>query len=653
MNRYDAARAHWLGRLTLSAKLGLIVAVFVIVICAVIGLFVLAYHINAGVRTYVGGEGLWSKGQKDAVYALTRYLDQQNERDYQSYLSAIALPLGDRDARLAMEQPVLDAAAATAGFAQGGNAADDIPYMIFLFRYFAHLPFFAQAITIWREAEREVLQLPPVAEAIRNSIRAGQLTPAAKADYAERILAINLRVTPLEQQFSQTLAAGAREVQVLLLQATLAVAATLLAIGVLFAWSVSRELRVGIQRLREGAMRVAGGDLTQTIRVRSQDELGELATVFNSMMAARREAEAALLTANQFREKVMENATNAIYTMDLEGRFTTANRRTCEITGYALSELLGRTWASMVREADLPALHAGFVSTIEGREPISNREILMRQRQGSEVSITFSIAPLRRDGVIFGVVGAAEDITERKRAEVELQSRAEELGRSNQELEQFAYVASHDLQEPLRTVTGFTQLLSRRYRGQLDTEADEFIGYITDGVARMKSLIEDLLAYSRVQRTDTILVAVALDGVLDAALANLHAAIDSAGATITREPLPALPVDARQFTQLFQNLVGNAIKFRREHPPRIHIRAEQVSAQWQFSLRDNGIGIRAEAAGRVFELFQRLHSRDEYEGNGIGLTICKKIVELHGGRIWVVPAVAGGEGTEFRFTLPA
>lgn len=652
MNRYDAARAHWLGRLTLSAKLAMIVAVFVIVISAVIGLFVLAYNVSAGVRAYVGGEGLWSKGQKDAVYALSRYLDSQDERHYRDYLAAIAMPLGDRDARVEMEKPHFSHAIVTDGFVRGGNAVDDIPHMIFLFRHFDDLPFFAQAIRIWRQAEQEVLQLPPVAEAIRQSINSGQLTAAARANFNAQIVAINTRVTPLEHEFSQSLSGGAREVQALLLKITLATAAALIAIGVLFAWSVGRELRTSIQGLREGAMRVTKGDFTEPIRVRSQDELGELATVFNSMIAARREAEAALLTAHQFREKVMESSTNAIYTMDMEGRFTTANTRTCEITGYPLEELLGRTWANMVREADLPDLLTAFVSTVEGREPITNREIVLQQKQGTEVVITFSIAPLRRDGVIFGVVGAAEDITARKHADAERQLRAEELARSNQELEQFAYVASHDLQEPLRTVTGFTQLLSRRYKGKLDPEADEFIGYITDGVSRMKSLIEDLLAYSRVQRTQAAISAVALDGVLATALANLHAAISTAGATVTHDPLPALTIDGRQFTQLFQNLIANAIKFRSEAAPVVHVSALQQDQHWLFSVRDNGIGISAESASRVFDLFQRLHAREQYEGNGIGLTICKKIVELHGGRIWVQPLAEGAQGTEFRFTLP-
>lgn len=652
MNRYEAMRASWLGRSTITAKLVAIVVVFVVVISAVIGLFVLGHSVSTGVRAYISGEGLWSKGQKDAVYALSRYLQTRDQRDYQTYLASIALPLGDRQARLEMEKPVFDEALVTAGFVQGGIAAADVPPMIFLFRHFDSLPFFAKAIKLWRVAEQELLQLPILAEAAHEAITAGRLTPAEQASGLARIEQINARVTPLEQQFSQVLSAGAREVQALLLYSTLATAVALIAFGTLFAFSIGRDLHTSIIGLRDGAMRVARGDLSQPIMVRSADELGELAQVFNEMMTARHEAETLLHSANEFSEKVMENSTNAIYTMNPEGHFTSANKRTCEMTGYPLAELLGKPWDSMMRAADLPELHAGFVSTLEGKSPLINREVAMQKKDGSWFIITFSIAPLSRDGVVFAVVGAAEDITERKRDETELKTRAEELSRSNRELEQFAYVASHDLQEPLRTVTGFAQLLSRRYQGKLGDEADEFIGFINSGVARMKSLIEDLLAYSRVQREARSLALVSLDKVVATAIANLGGAIAAAGARVSYTPLPTLAIDTGQFAQLFQNLIGNALKFRGDSAPVVRISAEQREHDWLFSVADNGIGIDAASAERVFLLFQRLHTRDRYEGNGIGLTICKKIIELHGGRIWVEPTAAGAHGSTFCFTLP-
>jgi light-regulated signal transduction histidine kinase (bacteriophytochrome) len=234
----------------------------------------------------------------------------------------------------------------------------------------------------------------------------------------------------------------------------------------------------------------------------------------------------------------------------------------------------------------------------------------------------------------------------------ELEKARRSLERSNQELEQFAYVASHDLQEPLRMVASYCQLLERRYADAVDDEGREFISYAVDGANRMQALINDLLTYSRVGRQDQNLESLASATIVDHALANLQAAIDDGGATVTVGSLPAVRGDASQLMRLFQNLVGNALKFRGDRAPTIAVTAEPgAEGEWVFSVKDNGIGIEPRHADRVFAIFQRLHSRQEYPGTGIGLAVCRKIVERHGGRIWLesVP----GEGTTFLFTLPA
>lgn len=234
--------------------------------------------------------------------------------------------------------------------------------------------------------------------------------------------------------------------------------------------------------------------------------------------------------------------------------------------------------------------------------------------------------------------------------ELEERRRAEgELARSNAELEQFAYVASHDLQEPLRMVASFTQLLARRYRGKLDADADEFIGFAVDGATRMQRLLNDLLAYSRVGTRSKPFAAIDCNSVLSDALANLKPAIEESGAVITHEPLPIVRGDEVQLIQLFQNLIANAVKFHGQEPLQVHISAKLQDGDGVFAVRDNGIGIAPEHQRRIFLIFQRLHHRSEYPGTGIGLALCQRIVERHGGRIWVESEV--GKGSTFYFTI--
>ena len=227
----------------------------------------------------------------------------------------------------------------------------------------------------------------------------------------------------------------------------------------------------------------------------------------------------------------------------------------------------------------------------------------------------------------------------------------EELARSNRDLEQFAYVASHDLQEPLRMVATYTQLLAERYRGKLDENADKYIHYAVDGALRMQTLVQDLLAFSRVGRQGTERKLTDCNAVLETVLKNLQTAIQESGARVEHECLPSVVADASQLLQVFQNLIGNAIKFRSSNPPMIRITAEAKHRTWTFSVADNGIGIAPEHAGLIFVIFKRLHTHEEYPGSGIGLAICKKIIEQHDGSIWVEGQP--GRGSTFKFTLPA
>jgi light-regulated signal transduction histidine kinase (bacteriophytochrome) len=243
-----------------------------------------------------------------------------------------------------------------------------------------------------------------------------------------------------------------------------------------------------------------------------------------------------------------------------------------------------------------------------------------------------------------------QEIAVREKAEAVLDERSRELARSNAELEQMAYVASHDLQEPLRMVTSYLQLLEQRYGGRLDADAHEFIGFAVDGARRMQALIEDLLTYSRLGTKGKPLAPTDCAAVMATVLRSLHVAIEESGARIECGDLPVVQGDEAQLAQLLQNLLANAIKFRAGPAPRIAVRAVADGACWRFDVEDNGIGIDKEYSERIFEMFQRLHSRNTYPGTGIGLAICKKIVERHGGRIWVDPSAR--QGTTFSFTLP-
>jgi len=270
--------------------------------------------------------------------------------------------------------------------------------------------------------------------------------------------------------------------------------------------------------------------------------------------------------------------------------------------------------------------------------------------------------PLRdAENKVAAAIEMVEDITDRRQAEEELrkhrehleklvEERTAEVMRSNAELQQFAYVASHDLQEPLRMVTSYLQLLERRYRDRLDDDARDFIAFAVDGAARMQGLIEGLLSYSRIGTRGKELTPTDLEAVFARATKNLEPAIVESGAIITHDPLPALMADDQQLLQLFQNLVANAVKFRGAKPPQIHVGVKNQGDEWVFSVADNGIGFAMKDAERIFQIFQRLHTREEYPGTGIGLSLARKIVARHGGRIWAEGEP--GQGATFFFTLP-
>ncbi|TET85659.1 MAG: PAS domain S-box protein, partial [Anaerolineales bacterium] len=369
-------------------------------------------------------------------------------------------------------------------------------------------------------------------------------------------------------------------------------------------------------------------------------------------------AEEALRKSEEHYRLLAENVTDVIWTMDNNMQFTYISPSVTRQRGYSVEEAMALGMEKSLTPASLEVaakvILEGLSEEEMGQKDLSKSwtvELEMCCKDGStiwtEMEATFLRDP---DGQVIGIQGVARDITERKRAEKELKETMADLERSNAELEQFAYVASHDLQEPLRMVSSFTQLLAQRYKGKLDADADDFITFAVDGANRMQRLINDLLTYSRVGTRGKPLQTTYCEAVIDQSLDNLKLAIENCGAVITHDPLPSVMADESQLVQLFQNLIDNAIKFRGDQPPRVHVGVESKDGEWVFSVHDNGIGIDPEHFDRIFVIFQRLHGKQEYAGTGMGLATSKKIVERHAGRIWVESKP--GKGATFYFTMP-
>jgi PAS domain S-box-containing protein len=349
---------------------------------------------------------------------------------------------------------------------------------------------------------------------------------------------------------------------------------------------------------------------------------------------------------------IVESSDDAIISKDLNGIIRSWNRGAERIFGYKADEIIGRPVSTLVvpgRADEIP----NILARIRRGDRVDHYETRRQTKTGRVLAISLTVSPIRdASGTIVGASKIARDITERVRIEEELRAANAALVRANADLEQFAYSASHDLQEPLRMIATYSSMLKRKFGEQLDPDGEQYIRYVVDGALRMQQLIHDLLAYTEASTSaDDPGAEADADDALRHALANLQEAVTTAGATVTHTPLPRVRVRQVHLEQVFQNLISNAIRYRCEDPPRIHIAAERQDAVWLFSVRDNGIGIDPKYKERIFGMFKRLHSATEYPGSGMGLAISERIVHRAGGRIWVesVP----GRGSTFFFTAPA
>jgi PAS domain S-box-containing protein len=416
-------------------------------------------------------------------------------------------------------------------------------------------------------------------------------------------------------------------------------------------------LHSGIKQIRELTLKSATGRRL-TVRVEGIAALNpetykrQCRLSLNDITASK-QAEAALASSIARLNGVISSAMDAIISADARQHIVLFNQAAEKMFGISAPEALGQSLGRFIPER-YRAAHVRHVSQY-GETGVSNRSmgrlgaLFGLRASGEEFPIEASISQVEIQGEkLFTVI--LRDITERKKAEAALQLKSNELARSNHDLEQFAHVASHDLQEPLRAVSGFVRLLQLRFPDKVDAKAAEYIKGASDGAERMERLILDLLDFSRVGTKGGDFVLVDLNALLGDALRTMQASLKTALAQVTHDDLPTLRADATQIGQLFQNLIGNAIKFRNDQPPQIHVGVRQEPERWVFSVRDNGIGIEPQYFERIFQIFQRLHTRKHYRGTGIGLPICKRVVERHGGTIWVESQP--GQGSTFYFSIP-
>ena len=521
--------------ISIAKKLYFTVGIMALLIA--VELMVLFFSINtlSSVRAYVGGEGLWSKAQKDAVYQLLIYARTHNAEDYKKFREFMKVPNGDHKTLVELNKINTDLYAAKEGFVEGRNDPEDVDGMIKLFSRFSSNVYIHKAIVAWTNADRLITnEFIPIGEKLHQEILSPNSSQSRINEIVDEIDPLNAKITVYEDEFSYALGEGSRWLENVILKLLFVVALTVECTGLFLAIAVSRGIQKGLHEILLSAKAVAKRDFRCKARAFSKDEIGILASTFNQMASELEKLEQEIMHTNITLEKTV-----ASRTMELESK--------------------------------------------------------------------------------------------------------------NKELEQFAYVASHDLQEPIRTTTGFAELLKKQFYGKLDPTADKYLDYILQSSDRMKILIKDLLDYSRIGRQKEYeLVDCSL--ILKEAIADMDRSIRESETIITRGDLPLIKAYPTELKLLFQNLIANSIKFRKPGTsPVIDISACKKNGYWEFAIKDNGIGIDEKYHERIFVIFQRLHTRTEYEGSGIGLAHCKKIAELHDGKIWVDST--HNEGSVFYFTI--
>jgi PAS domain S-box-containing protein len=648
----------WFLNITIAKKLYFTIGIMAILIALELATLFFSIYTLSSVRAFVGGEGLWSKSQKNAIYSLEKYVRTKNEQDYKDFQNYMKVPLGDHKTLMELRKEDPDLDIARQGFIEGRNHPDDIDGMIKLLLRFHDISYIEKSISLWTQADQKAGQLILVAEQLHKEMLLG-------SDNIDKRLkemdVINQKLTKLEDDFSYTLGEGSRWLENIILKLLFFIALTVELSGLILTISVSRGITKGLNEINRVARKITEGDFHERITVFSKDEIGTVAISINKMteqvekyIKTIQESESALkLSEQQLKKseekfnKVFHLSPVGITLIDVKTGITIeANEAILKITGFEREEIIGRTSQELevLSEEDRKKIAA---KTLEAGS-LRNKEIEFRKKSGEIRTALFSneIISLPQGDVILSLI---YDITDRKKAEIAFKEKSEELARSNQELEQFAYISSHDLQEPLRTISNYTKLFQEEYKGRLDADSDLYLEFINGATSRMQSLILDLLKYSRVGRNKEV-SEIDCNKIVQDVLLDMTVALDESKAKVIADRLPMVK-GYSDLQSLFQNLITNAIKFRKKDvDPVIHITAQEKHTEWLFSISDNGIGIDKKYYDRIFNVFQRLHTAKEYPGTGIGLALCKKIIELHRGEIWLESVQ--GKGTTFYFTIP-
>lgn len=627
----------WFKDISIAKKLYFTVGIMALLIG--VELFALFFSINtlSSVRAYVGGEGLWSKAQKDAVYYLLKYGVTHNENDFLKYKEFIKVPLGDGKARRELMKAEPDLEIVRQGFLEGRNHPEDIDGMIKLFRRFSHISYINKAIYYWGEAEPIALKLIPIADSLHDEINSGSPPSLEKINILlKKISPITEKITEPEDNFSYTLGEGSRWLEDLVLKLLFVIALSVEISGLLLAISVSRSIQKGLTEIINATSLFAKGNLSTRALVFSKDEIGHLANSFNTMSAELEKSINELAQAERKFKGLLEAAPDAIVIMDNTGLIKLVNVQAEKLFGYNRNELIQQQIEMLVIEKskttrifELPKI-GGLALDVFGRK-----------KSGIEFPVEISLSPLQSEEGLL-ISAAIRDISDRKQIK--------ELEYKNKELEQFAYIASHDLQEPLNTITSFINLFEAENKIKLNDEGKAYIGYIRQSADRMTELITDILEYSRIggkSQLDTVDCNKVVKDVMD----DMKANIVETKTELQIGQLPVIKGYPVEIRLLFQNLISNAIKFRKKDQPCIiKISCKKGNGSNHFVVEDNGIGIDEKYKDKIFIIFQRLHNSRQYEGTGIGLAHCKKIVEFHNGKIWIESEL--GIGSKFHFTLP-